>query len=136
MKHLLSGVALGAVLAIAVPVWAQAPSTPPGAAAPPSASSTAPPSSAASSTQAPAASEKAVTAPSKTASGWVQPRPRRQAHRVRRYARYGYRPYYGYYGWGSPSDHMARELNAQQLGGYGYGWGYSPYARSRYVPYD
>jgi hypothetical protein len=135
MKHLLSSVALGAVLAIAVPVWAQAPSTPPSAAAPPSASSAAPPSSAASPTQAPAL-EKTATAPSKTASGWVQPRPRRQAHRVRRYARYGYRPYYGYYGWGSPSDHMARQLNAQQLGGYGYGWGYSPYARSRYVPGD
>ena len=28
MKHLLSGVALGAVLAIALPLWAQAPSTP------------------------------------------------------------------------------------------------------------
>lgn len=132
MKHLLSGVALGAVLAIAIPVWAQAPSTPPSAAAPPSASSTAPPSAAAS-TQAPA-SEKAATAPSKTASGWVQPRPRRHAQRVRRYARYGYHPYYGYYRWGSPSDHMARQLNAQQL--YGGGWGGGPYSRSRYVPYD
>ena len=128
MKLLLSSVALGAVLAIAVPVWAQAPSTPPSAAAPPSASSTEPPSSAASSTQAPAASEKAATAPSKTASSGAQPRPRRQAHRVRRYARYGYRPYYGYYRWGSPSDHMARQLNAQQL--YGGGWGGGPYSRS------
>ena len=27
----------------------------------------------------------------------------------------------GYYRWGSPNDHMARELNAQQL--YGGGWG-------------
>jgi hypothetical protein len=134
MKHLLSGVALGAVLAIAVPVWAQAPSTPPSAAAPPSASSTEAPSSAASSTQAPAASEKAAAAPSKTASGWVQPRPRRQAHRVRRYARYGYHPYYGYYGWGSPSDHMARQLNAQQLYGGGWGWGGGPYNRSHDSP--
>jgi hypothetical protein len=125
MKHLLSSVALGAVLAIAVPVWAQAPSTPPNAAAPPSASSTAPPSSAAVSTQAPAASEKAV-APSTTASSGAQPRPRRQVHRVRRYARYGYHAHYGYYRWGSPNDHMARQLNAQQL--YGGGWGGGPYA--------
>ena len=58
----------------------------------------------------------------------------RHAHRVRRYARYGYYPYYGYYRWGSPSDHMARQLNAQQL--YGGGWGGGPYSRSRYVPYD
>ena len=126
MKHLLSSVALGAVLAIAVPVWAQAPSTPPSAAAPPSASSTATPSSAAVSTQAQAASEKAAAAPRTTASSGAQPRPRRQVHRVRRYARYGYHSHHGYYGWGSPSDHMARQLNAQQL--YGGGWGGGPYA--------
>ena len=124
MKHLLSGVALGAVLAIALPVWAQAPSTPPSA-APPTASSTAPPSSTASSTQAPAASDKATAAPRTTASSGAQPRPRRQAHRVRRYARYGYHSHHGYYRWGSPSDHMARQLNAQQLYG---GWGGGPYA--------
>lgn len=112
MKHLLSGVALGAVLAIAVPVWAQAPATPLNAAAP-SASSTAPPSSAASSTQAPAASDKATAAPRTTASSGAQPRPRRQVHRVRRYTRYGY--HHGYYRWGSPSDHMARQLNAQHV---------------------
>jgi Ni/Co efflux regulator RcnB len=111
MKHLLSGVALAAVLAIATPIWAQAPST-----------------------AAPAASEKATAAPGATASHWVQPKPRRHAHRVRRYARYGYYPYYGYYRWGSPTDHMARQLNAQQL--YGGGWGGGPYSRSRYVPYD
>jgi hypothetical protein len=64
----------------------------------------------------------------------VQPRPRRHAQRVRRYTRYGYHPYYGYYRWGSPSDHMASQLNAQQL--YGGGWGGGPYSRSRYVPYD
>src|SRR5258705_10136465 len=130
MKHLLSGVALAAVLAIATPIWAQAPSTPPGATPPPSA----PASSAATSTGAPAASEKGAAALGATASPWVQPKPRRHAHRVRRYARYGYYPYYGYYRWGSPTDHMARQLNAQQL--YGGGWGGGPYSRSRYVPYD
>src|SRR6059058_475791 len=134
MKHLLSGVAMAAVLAIAMPIWAQAPSTPPSATAPPNAPPNAPASSAAISTAAPAASEKAAAAPGATASHWVQPKPRRHAHRVRRYARYGYYPYYGYYRWGSPSDHMARQLNAQQLYGGGWGWGGGPYSQSRYVP--
>jgi hypothetical protein len=133
MKHPLSGVALSAILATAAPIWAQAPSTPPSAAAPPSTSSTTPSSNAATSTAAPAASDKATAAPGATASHWVQPKPRRHAHRVR-YARYGYYPYYGYYRWGSPADHMARQLNAQQL--YGGGWGGGPYSRSRYVPND
>jgi hypothetical protein len=66
----------------------------------------------------------------------VQPKPRRHAHRVRRHARYGYYPYYGYYRWGSPTDHMARQLNAQQLYGGGWGGGGGPYSRSRYVPND
>jgi hypothetical protein len=46
-----------------------------------------------------------------------------------RYAYYRARPYWhgyyggGYYGsqgWGSPSDHVANQLNAQQLGRFGY----------------
>ena len=126
MKHLLSGVALAAVLAIATPVWAQAPSTSPSATPSSSASSSAPPSSAA----APPSSDKATS----EKATWVQPKPRRHVHRIRRYARYGYYPYYGYYRWGSPSDHVARQLNAQQL--YGWGWGGGPYSRSRYVPND
>jgi hypothetical protein len=43
------------------------------------------------------------------------------------YGYYGARPawrgYYGggyYRGWGSPSDHVANQLNAQQLGRFGY----------------
>ena len=129
MKHLLSGIAMGAVVAIALPVWAQTPSAPPSA-APQSTSSTAPPSGAASSTPAPAASDKATAAPRTTASNGAQPRPRRQAHRVRRYARYGH--HYGYYRRGSPSDHMARQLNAQQL--YGGGWGGGPYGAPKDSP--
>src|SRR5258708_33265577 len=82
MKHLLSGVALGAVLAIALPLWGQAPSTPPSA-APPTASSTAPPSSTASSTQPPPASDKPTAAPRTTASGGAHPTPPRQGHRGR-----------------------------------------------------
>ena len=131
MKHLLSGVAVAAVLAIATPVWAQAPSASPSATPPSSASSSAPPSSAA----APPSSDKA-TSEKATASNWVQPKPRRHVHRVRRHAGYGYYPYYGYYRWGSPSDHVARQLNAQQLYGGGWGWGGGPYSRSRYVPND
>jgi hypothetical protein len=131
MKHLLSGVALAAVVAIASSVWAQAPSTSPSATAPSSVSSSAPPSSAA----APPSSDKA-TSEKATASNSVQPKARRHAHRVRRYAGYGYYPYYGYYRWGSPSDHVARQLNAQQLYGGGWGWGGGPYSRSRYVPND
>jgi hypothetical protein len=44
MKHLLNGVAIAAVLAIAAPAWAQAPMTPsaPAPAAPPAAASAAP----------------------------------------------------------------------------------------------
>ena len=119
MKHLLSGVALAAVVAIATPIWAQAPSTPP--------------SSDAASTQASATSDKPAVAPANTASKSVQPK-KRHTHRVRRYARYGYYPYYGYhpygyYRWGSASDHMARQLNAQQLHG-GWGWG-GPYGRNQ-----
>ena len=56
MKHLLRGVAVSAVLAIATTVWAQAPSTPPSTMAPPATSSATPPSGAA--TAAPAASDK------------------------------------------------------------------------------
>ena len=123
MKHLLSGVALAGVLAIATSVWAQAPSTSASAIPPSSASSSAPPTSAA----APPSSDKATS---------VQPKARRHTHRIRRYARYGYYPYYGYYRWGSPSDHVARQLNAQQLYGGGWGWGGGPYSRSRYVPND
>jgi len=131
MKHLLSGVALAGVLAIATSVWAQAPSTSPSAIPPSSASSSAPPTSAA----APPSSDKA-TSEKATASNSAQPKPRRHVHRVRRYAGYGYYPYYGYYRWGSPSDHVARQLNAQQLYGGGGGWGGGPYSRSRYVPND
>src|SRR3981189_1846489 len=132
MKHLLSGVALAAVLAIAMPIWAQAPVTP-SATAPLSTSSTAPPSRAASPAPA-AASEKATAAPGASAGNWVQPKPRRHAHRVRRHARYGYYPYYGYYRWGSPTDHMARQLNAQQLYGGGWGGGGGPARRAPHVP--
>jgi hypothetical protein len=136
MKHLLNGVAVSAVLAIATTVWAQAPSTPPSATAQPATSSGAPPSGAASSTSAPAAPDKITAAPGATARPGVQPKARRHAHHVRRYAHYGYYPYYGYpygyYRWGSPSDHMARQLNAQQL--YGWGWGGGPYRPERDSP--
>jgi len=138
MKHLLSGVAVSAVLAIATTVWAQAPSTAPSATAQPATSSAAPPSGAASSTAVPAAPDKITAAPGATARPGVQPKARRHAHRVRRYAHYGYYPYYGYpygyYRWGSPSDHMARQLNAQQLYGGGWGWGGGPYSRSHDSP--
>ena len=140
MKQLLSGVALVAVLAIFVPAWAQAPANPSSTTAPPSASSPAPSSSAVAPGQTPAPSVRAPAAPEKataTAGNWAQPKPRRHARHVRRYARYGYypyygHPYYGYYRWGSPSDHIANQLNAQQLGGWGWG---GPYSRSPYTSY-
>jgi hypothetical protein len=50
--------------------------------------------------------------------------PSRWGHCVpNRYASYGaHRYWHGYYGggWGSPSDHVANQLNAQQLGRSGY----------------
>jgi len=133
MKRLLSGVAVAAILAITAPIWAQSPSTPPDATPQSSTSSAAPPSTTPTPAPAPAASDKA--SPEKpSASNWVQPRPHRHTHRVRRYARYGYHPYYGYYRWVSPTDHMARQLNAQQLYGGGWGWGGGPYDRNQNSP--
>lgn len=88
MKHHLSGVALVALLALAAPVWAQAPATP----SSPNISPGAPP----------AASEPQATTPARVATT-PAPRPKRpvrQAHRRYR---------------GTPSDHVANRLNAAEL---------------------
>jgi hypothetical protein len=139
MKHLLHGAALVTLFAIFAPTWAQAPGNAPSTTPPPTSSAKVPPGGAAPSAQAPAASDRATAAASANAGNWVQPRPRRHTRRIRRYARYGYPyygyPYYGYYRWGSPSDHVANQLNAQQLYGGGWGWGGGPYSRMPYSPY-
>jgi hypothetical protein len=149
MNHLLSGVALAAVLAISAPVWAQAPTSPSTPNTPPSAaSSTTAPSAqapaapqrpiaatpAAPSAQAPTTAQKATTAPAANASASTEaakprrhaqrmhatPRQRMHAHNVRHWHR-------THYGWGTSSDHMARQLNAQELGRIGgYGGGNPP----------
>jgi hypothetical protein len=148
MNHLLSGVALAAVLAIAAPVWAQAPTIPSTPSTPPSAtSSTTAPSAqapaapqrpiaatpAAPSAQAPATAQKTTTAPAASASTSMEPaKPRRHAQRMhatpshRMHAHYTHR--WHRYGWGASSDHMANRLNAQELGRIGgYGGGTPPH---------
>jgi hypothetical protein len=147
MNHLLSGVALAAVLAIAAPVWAQAPTSPSTPNTPPSASSSTARSAqapaapqkpiaatpAAPSAQAPATAQKATTAPAATASTSMEPaKPRRHAQRMHatpshrmhaQYTRHWHR-----YGWGASSDHMANRLNAEELGRIGgYGGGAPPH---------
>jgi hypothetical protein len=112
MKHLVHGVAFVAILGLAPPLWAQAQGNPPTATTP-SVNMPAP-------SQPPAASEN---------------RPKRQVRRARRYA-HPY-PYGGYDPWGSPSDHVANELNRGQLQGGWYGGGmaypYAPYG-APYAP--
>jgi len=153
MNHLLSGVALAAVLAISAPVWAQAPTSPSTPSTPPSAASstttsTTTPSAqapaapqrpiastpAAPSAQAPVAAQKTTTAPAAKASTSTEAaKPQRHAQRMHatprhrmhaHYVRNWHRPYHR---WGASSDHMARQLNAQELGRIGgYGGGYPP----------
>ena len=140
MNHLLSGVALAAVLAIAAPVWAQTPTSPSTPITPPSAASstTAPQrpiaaTPAAPSAQAPATAQKATTAPAATASTSMEPaKPRRHAQRM--HATPSHRMHaqntrhWHRYGWGASSDHMANRLNAQELGRIGgYGGGAPPH---------
>src|SRR5437899_2991037 len=127
MKPLVNAVAFLVVLGLAPPIEAQT-ANPPNASAP-SINMPAP-------SQPSAASEKATTSPPQattenpTAASRTQ-RPKRQVRRApRRYA-HPY-PYYGGYGWGSPSDHVADEMNRGQLQGGWYGGGmaypYAPYA--------
>jgi hypothetical protein len=144
MNHLLSGVALAAVLAIAAPVWAQAPTSPSTPNTPPSASSSTARSAqapaapqkpiaatpAAPSAQAPATAQKATTAPASTSMEPAKPRRHAQrmhatpSHRMHaQYTRHWHR-----YGWGASSDHMANRLNAEELGRIGgYGGGAPPH---------
>src|SRR3984893_2891842 len=139
MNHLLSGVALAAVLAIAAPVWAQAPTRPSPPVTPPSAASstTAPQrpiaaTPAAPSAQAPATAQKATTAPAAKSTSMEPVKPRRHAQRMHatpshqmhaHYTRHWHR-----YGGGASSDHMANRLNAQELGRIGgYGGGAPPH---------
>jgi len=134
MKHRVYGVAFVAFLAIAPPISAQTQANPPTATAPsinmPAPSPPQAASEKATTTPAPAATENAAAAPKAE-------RPKRQVRRApRRYA-HPY-PYYGEYGpWGSPSDHVANELNRAQLQGGWYGGGmaypYAPYA-APYAP--
>ena len=111
MKQLLSGVTMIALLAVFTPTWAQAPADPPS------------PTAAAS--LAPVASDPAAGAAVPTAGDRAQPRPKRHVQRPLRHTRYVYR---WDLRWRSPSDHIARQLNAHQLYGGGGGWGWSgPY---------
>jgi hypothetical protein len=125
MKPVISGMVLVAVVGLTLPVRAQTQASPP-AATTPSINMPAP-------SQPPAASEKAITTPAPAAP---EKRPKRQVRRAKRYAP----PYrYGYYDpWGTPSDHVANELNRDQLQGGWYGGGvpypYAPYA-APYAPY-
>src|SRR5260221_14297082 len=116
MKYVLGGTALAA-LAIAAPVWAQAPtsSNPSGA-----------PSPAQPATQAQQPSQYGQQ-PSQYGE---QPKPYGRAY----HRRYVHRPYHrgyhhrgyhhrGYYGWAGrgPTDDVANQLNRAQLGGMAYG---------------
>jgi hypothetical protein len=155
MNHLLSGVALAAVLAITAPVWAQAPTSPSTPNTPPSAASstttstsTTTPSAqapaapqrpiaatpAAPSAQAPMAAQKATPAPAAKASAMEPAKPRRHAQRIHATPRHQMHAHNvrhwhrTHYGWGTSSDHMARQLNAQELGRIGgYGGGNPPH---------
>jgi hypothetical protein len=149
MKRLFSGVAFAALIAVAAPVWAQAPTIPPASNAP----SANPPAAQAPAT-APAASknasaEKAKPAPKQesTAAARGMQRPMRHAGYARHVAyrgyaygmhpmwmhrRYGWsHPYYR--GWGvyGPTDFMARQLNRQELAQISSGGG-TPYAPRSY----
>jgi hypothetical protein len=147
MKLLLNGVALAALVAIATPVWAQAPADPAQANKP---SASAPAAAQQPQQQPSAASDKANAAPGRAAHAAASPRTphrMRYAHRMpRMYHHYnvyhhysGYRGYSGYPGYYSPwngsGDYMARELNRQELGRIGYGgaaYGPNPHASSGY----
>ena len=143
MKQLFGGVALAAVLAIAAPVWAQAPANPTPADSPP-----AQPRPAAENAAQPSTPEKAATAaaqPQHRAARHVRGayrtrhmrmyyawhRPYYARHRwargwgyrypPRHYAWYPYRTYeeapWGYYApWEWPEDHVAGDLNRAELG--------------------
>jgi hypothetical protein len=90
MKHLFSGVALAAVIAVAAPVWAQSPMTPSSPGAPPGAPPAAP-SAAPGAAPSPSASDKPATA-----------RPKRPVRRP------GYAAPRGI---GMPGDRVADQLN-------------------------
>ena len=109
MKHLLSGVALAAIVALAAPVWAQAPATP-------------------ASPNAPAGDQPATSPPPAATAPPAPTSPPRPRRRLRPPQRRRSRPpaeslgrkrpkrlvrrYYG----GSASDHVANQLNAAELG--------------------
>jgi hypothetical protein len=100
MKHLLSGVAVVAALAIAVPVWAQTQPAPYTQPAPPQ--------------------TYAQPAPPQT---YAEPKPYKERHAYRKH----HKRYAGHtrthYGRGSraPQDNIANQLNAQELGRVGGG---------------
>lgn len=90
MKHLLSGVAIAAVLAIASPVWAQAPMTP----------------GAAPAGGAPAAKAPAEKAPAPKAAAAKQMHHRPMRHMARRHHHMMKM---------SPGDQMTEQLNREEL---------------------
>ncbi len=127
MNHLLTGTAFAAALAIAAPVWAQAPTNPNPAGAP-SPTTAAPYTKSAPSTSqtAPYAQQApeppSATAPTTTGDA-TAPMPKRHAmHQARRHAghmRSGHRMRHAPLasrGSRAPSDNIANQLNSQELG--------------------
>ena len=88
MKHLLSGTALAAALVIAAPVWAQTPMTP--------------------SSRAPAATAPTAASEAPMATTAHHKRMRMHHHATARHGKTARGA--------SPSDNMANQLNAQELG--------------------
>ena len=107
MNHLLSATALAAALAIAAPVWAQAPTNPNPAGAP--STSQAAPYTQEKPTR-PTAPSAAAPAPYSTTENATEPMPKRRAGHMRmRHASPASR------GSRAPTDNIANQLNSQEL---------------------
>jgi len=123
MKHLLSGLALAAVMAVAAPVWAESPAV----------SSTLPPATQATQAALPAGQGHpmgSVTGIATHASGARVATTSKRYRVVRithhaRYASQGYQAWHRHHGWhgsmsggygGGWSDHIANQLNGQEMG--------------------
>jgi hypothetical protein len=124
MKHLLSGAALVAVVAVAAPVWGQTAVAPSPPILPPTTQAAPPavqghPTGSVAATATHATSASVATAPKRH-------RVVRMTHNAR-YASHGYHAWHRHYGWhggyglsggygGGWSDHVANQLNGQELG--------------------
>ena len=111
MNHLLSATALAAALAIAAPVWAQAPTNPNPAGAP--STSQAAPYTQERPTR-PAAPSAAAPAPYSTTENATEPMPKRRAGHMRSVHRMRHAPLASR-GSRAPTDNIANQLNSQEL---------------------